>query len=34
MLILPDLMIYAAKSYQIGLSGYAVLNTHNLDLIL
>ena len=31
-LIPPDFMTYAAKIYQIGL--YAVLNTHNLDMIL
>ena len=31
-LILPDLMTYVAKIYQIGL--YIVLNTHYLDMIL
>ena len=27
-------MTYVAKIYQIGLHNYAVLNTHNLDMIL
>ena len=33
-LILPDLITYVAKIYQIGLYVYAVLNTHNLGMIL
>ena len=34
-LILPDLMTHVAKIYQIiGLYISAVLNTHNLDMIL